>query len=66
MGGLGPSGGDDFAAGVEGDAFGSANVLVAEGVVGRGTLMPIMPTLTERWNLRAEAPEEVKIAVPLP
>jgi hypothetical protein len=29
-------------------------------------LMPIMPTVTERWNFRAEAPEEVKIAVPLP
>src|SRR5690349_24563218 len=28
--GFGPAGGDDFAAGVEGDAFGAVDVLVAE------------------------------------
>ena len=28
--------------------------------------MPIMPTLTPRWNRRAASPLEVKIAVPLP
>ena len=28
--------------------------------------MPIMPTLTPRWNVRAASPEPVKIAVPLP
>src|SRR5580698_9141904 len=28
--------------------------------------MPIMPTLTPRWNRRAASPELVKIAVPLP
>ena len=33
---------------------------------GIGTLMPIMPTVTARWNVRAASPEDVKIAVPLP
>ena len=28
--------------------------------------MPIMPTCTPRWNVRAASPLEVKIAVPLP
>jgi hypothetical protein len=73
-----PPGGDDFGAGVEGDAFGAVDVLVAEQRVlpaaegverhrdGTGTLMPIIPTWTPRWNLRAASPLEVKIAVPLP
>lgn len=33
---------------------------------GTGTLMPIMPTLTRRWNRRAASPLPVNRAVPLP
>ena len=31
---------------------------------GIGTLMPIIPTWTPRWNVRAASPLDVKIAVP--
>ena len=33
---------------------------------GIGTLMPTWPTSMSSWNLRAAAPDCVKIAVPLP
>ena len=33
---------------------------------GIGTLMPTWPTSISYWNLRAAAPEEVKMAQPLP
>ena len=33
---------------------------------GIGTLMPIIPTFTPRWNRRAASPLDVKIAVPFP
>ena len=33
---------------------------------GTGTLMPIMPTSTSRWNRRAAPPSLVNSAVPFP
>ncbi len=78
MGGFGPAGSDDFTARVEGDAFGSVDVLVAEervlptaeGVVGhrdgQGHVDAHHADGHGALELPAAAPDEVKIAVPLP